>query len=66
MAYQVSDVSRIASAAAVLFMALLMLVRHILLPRLSESELRRFDLPLILLWGVFATYLVGNFMAVLP
>jgi hypothetical protein len=66
MAYLISDSARMASAAAVLLLALCLLLRHILLPRLGASQLRRFDAPLVLLLGVFLVYLVGNFLESLP
>lgn len=66
MAYVISDVSRMASAAAVILLALLLLLRHILLPQLSESQLRRFEAPLVLLLGVFLVYLIANLLEVLP
>ena len=66
MAYAITDVARTASAAAVLLLALLLIVRHVLLPRLDDSQLRRFDAPLILLFGVFVVYLIANFLEALP
>jgi len=66
MAYVISGLSQMASAAAVLLLAALLLVRHILLPKLHESQLRRFDAPLILLFGVFLVYLIANFLEALP
>ncbi len=62
MSYVISDATRLASGAAVLLLIVLLLVRHVLLPRLDDSKLRRFDVPLILLFGVFVTYLVANFL----
>lgn len=66
MTYAISDTARLASAAAVFLLALLLLLRHILLPRLSDSQLRRFDAPLVLLFGVFLIYLIANFLEALP
>lgn len=66
MGYVIGDVTRTASAAAVLLLALLLLLRHVLLPRMNESQLQRFDAPLVLLLGVFLIYLVANFLEVLP
>ena len=66
MAYVISDASRMASAAAVLLLALFLLLRHVLLPRLGSAQLRRFEAPLVLLLGVFLVYLIGNFLASLP
>lgn len=62
MPYVISDVSRLASAAAVLLLALLLLLRHVLLPRLDDSQIRRFDAPLILLFGVFLVYIIADFL----
>ena len=47
-------------------LGLLLLVRHVLLPRLSDRQLRRFDAPLVLLFGVFIVYLTANFLEALP
>ena len=66
MTYAISDTARLASAAAVFLLALLLLLRHILLPRLSDSQLRRYDAPLVLLFGVFLIYLIANFQEALP
>jgi hypothetical protein len=66
MAYTIGDASRMASGAAALLLGLLLLVRHVLLPRLSDRQLRRFDAPLVLLFGVFIVYLTANFLEALP
>jgi hypothetical protein len=66
MVYELSDGARMASAAALLLMAILLLIRHILLPRLSASQLRRFEVPVVLLAGVFVTYVIANFLSVRP
>lgn len=66
MAYVIGDVAATASAAAVLLLALLLLLRHVLLPRMDESQLQRFEAPLVLLLGVFLVYLVANFLEVVP
>jgi hypothetical protein len=66
MAYVLDDATRMASAAAVLLLALLLVLRHVLLPRLDDSQLRRFEAPLILLFGVFLVYLIANFLEALP
>jgi hypothetical protein len=65
MTYAISDASRMASAAAVILLALLLMLRHMFLPRLDEGQLRRFDAPLVLLFGVFVIYLLGNFLEAL-
>jgi hypothetical protein len=65
MATPITDASRIASAAAVLLLALLLMLRHVLLPRLDEAQLQRFDAPLVLLFGVFVIYLLSNFLEAL-
>ncbi len=66
MAYVIDDATRMASAAAVLLLALLLIIRHILLPRLDDVQLRRFEAPLILLFGVFLVYVIANFLEALP
>ena len=66
MAYTITDTSRMASAAAVLLLGALLLLRHVFLPRLEESTLRRFDPPLVLLFGVFVVYLLANFLEAVP
>ena len=66
MAYVLDDATRMASAAAVLLLALLLVLRHVLLPRLDDSQLRRFEAPLILLFGVFLVYLIANCLEALP
>lgn len=55
-----------ASAAAVVSLALLLLVRHVFLPRFNDPQLRRFDAPLLLLFGVFVVYLTATFLEALP
>lgn len=65
MSYTITDATRMASAAAVLLLATLLLVRHVLLPRLGDAQLRRFDAPLLLLFGVFVVYLLANFLEAL-
>jgi len=65
MSYTISDVSRTASAAAVLLLALLLMLRHVFLPRLDDRQLQRFDAPLVLLFGVFVVYLIANFLEAL-
>lgn len=62
MSYTITGVTRLASGAAVLLLVALLLVRHVFLPRFDEGQLRRFDLPLVLLFGVFAMFLVANFL----
>jgi hypothetical protein len=62
--YAISDVARLASAAALLLMAIILLIRHIMLPHLSDSQLRRFEAPLILMLGVFVIYVIANFLSV--
>ncbi len=66
MAFQITDVARLASAAGVTLLAVLLLLRHILLPRLDDAQLRRFDAPVVLLFGVFLVYLLANFLEALP
>ena len=66
MAFVLDDATRMASAAAVLLLALLLVLRHVLLPRLDDSQLRRFEAPLILLFGVFLVFLIANFLEALP
>lgn len=66
MAYVIGSVAQIASAAAVLLLAVLLFTRHVLLPRLDETRLRGFEAPLILLFGVFLVYLIANFLTALP
>ncbi|HYM40906.1 MAG TPA: hypothetical protein VEY12_12330 [Thermoplasmata archaeon] len=66
MPYVISSVAQAASAAAVVSLAALLLTRHVLLPRFDETQLRRFEAPLILLFGVFVVYLIANFLAALP
>ena len=66
MAYTISNVTEMASTAAVLLLVVLLLLRHVLLPRLDDSQLRRFDAPLILLFGVFVLYLIANFLEAVP
>ncbi len=61
-----NTVAQAASAAAVLLLAVLLLIRHVLLPRLDEARLRQFDAPLVLLFGVFLVYLIANFLSALP
>ncbi len=66
MTYALSETTRMASAAAVLLLAVLLFVRHVFLPRLDESQVRRFETPLLLLFGVFVIYLIANFLEALP
>ncbi len=66
MPYAITEMAQMASAAAVFLLALLLLLRHVLLPRLDDSQLRRFEAPLILLFGVFVVYLIANFLEALP
>ena len=66
MTYAISDTSRMASAAAVLLLGALLLLRHVFLPSLEDSKLRRFDPPLVLLFGVFVVYLLANFLEAMP
>ncbi len=66
MPYTISNTAQLASGAAVMLLSALLLVRHILLPRLSDSEVRRFEAPLLILFGVFVLYLVANFLEALP
>ncbi len=66
MPYSISDTTRMASSAAVILLAVLLLVRHILLPRLNDSKARSFEPPLLILFGVFVLYLVANFLEALP
>jgi hypothetical protein len=66
MPYTIGVASEMASGAAALLLGLLLILRHVLLPRLSERQLRRFDAPLVLLFGVFLVYLIANFLEALP
>ncbi len=66
MALEITDAARMASAAGVTLLTLLLLLRHVLLPRLEDAQLRRFDAPIVLLFGVFLVYLLANFLEALP
>ncbi len=66
MAFLITDVARMASAAGVALLALLLVLRHTLLPRLNDAQLRRFDAPVVLLFGVFLAYLIANFLEAFP
>ncbi len=66
MALGTTDAAQMASAAAVALLALLLLLRYVLLARMDEARLRMFDAPIVLLFGVFLTYIIANFLQTLP
>ncbi len=66
MALPITEIAAQASAAAALALAILLLVRHILQPRLSERQRLAFDVAVIPLLSVLGIFVVADFMEALP
>ncbi len=66
MALPLEEVTTQASALAALVLVLLLLVRHVLQPRLTESQQLAFDVAVIPLLSVLAIFIVADFLGALP
>jgi hypothetical protein len=63
MAGGLDGIPSMASAANAFLLALLLILRHILLPRLSPSQQRMIEAPVVMLTGFFVLYVIANFLS---
>jgi len=60
------DMARMAIAWATIALIVLVLVRHVLQPHLSEGQRHALDIVMVPLVAVFVIYIVANFLEALP
>lgn len=60
------EIARMAIVWATVALMSLVVVRHVLQPRLTEVQRHAFDIVLVPLLAVFVIYIVANFLEALP
>ncbi len=65
MAIPLEEVTTHASALAALSLVLLLLIRHVLEPRLTSGQRLAFDIAIIPLLSVLAIFIVSDFLGAL-
>lgn len=60
------NVSGLASAWGTLALVVLLLVRHVLQPRLSEPQRRSFQIAILPLLSLLAIHIIADFLEALP
>lgn len=64
--FPLREVAELASASAALALAILLLIRHVMEPRLSEAQRIAFNVAVLPLLSVLAIFIVADFMEALP